>query len=60
MRYGIFGDVDLQRIDAGIAACHFEATASALKLPGGWTDDPPAGIALPDRTEYVLTWSAST
>ncbi len=58
--YGVFGDVDLQRIDAGIAACHFEAAAGALELPGGWTDDPPAGIELPDRTEYVLTWNAAT
>lgn len=58
--YGIFGDVDLQRIDAGIAACHFEAAAGALDLPGGWTDDPPAGMDLPDRTEYVQTWKAST
>ena len=58
--YGIFGDVDLQRIDAGIAACHFQAAASALELPGGWADDPPAGMDLPDRTEYVLTWNTSS
>jgi nitroreductase len=47
---------DLQRIDLGIAMCHFELTARELGLPGGWSvDEPP--IQKPDRmTEYVISW----
>ena len=58
--YGLLGDVDLQRIDAGIAACHFQLAARALQLPGHWKDEEPAGIPLPERTEYVLTWVSAT
>jgi nitroreductase len=54
--YGLLGDVDLQRIDAGIATCHFQLAAKALQLPGTWKHEEPAGISLPERTEYVLTW----
>lgn len=48
--------VDIQKVDLGIALCHFELTARKLQLPGHWqTTDPD--IKLPDRTEYILSWT---
>jgi hypothetical protein len=48
---------DLQRVDIGIAMCHFELTARELGLNGKWltrvvdTDIPK------DEVEYVVSWS---
>jgi nitroreductase len=49
---------DLQRMDMGIAMCHWELSAAELGLPGKWVvEEPP--IARPDkRTEYVVSWVA--
>lgn len=52
------GADDLQRVDMGIALCHFELAAAELGLPGRWIAVEPAGLSLPDRTEYCLTWNA--
>lgn len=47
---------DMQRLDAGIAMCHFEVTARALSLEGAWTVEAP-GIERPDAlTEYIASW----
>jgi hypothetical protein len=47
---------DIQRIDMGIAMCHFELTASEAGLRGKWAVDPPA-VAPPDQaTEYIVSW----
>ena len=52
----IFGLPDLQRVDMGIAMCHFALTARKMGLSGGWVIADP-GIEKPDRlTEYVVTW----
>ncbi len=49
---------DLQRVDLGIAMCHFELVAREHGLPGSWVVSDP-NIPLPDRdTEYVVTWVA--
>ena len=49
---------DLQRVDMGIAMCHFELTARELGLSGRWTLDDP-GLETPnDLTEYTATWVA--
>ncbi len=49
--------VDLQRVDLGIALCHFELTASEMGLPGAWQVRDP-GIGKPDGlTEYVVSWA---
>ncbi len=54
----LLGIEDLQRVDAGIAMCHFELAARESGLPGRWTVDPPQ-LALPDHlTEYSATWKA--
>ena len=48
---------DLQRVDMGIAMCHFELTARELNLAGRWTVREP-DIAKPgDSTEYIVSWS---
>jgi nitroreductase len=51
--------VDLQRMDMGIAMCHFELTASELGLSGQWEEKAPSLSPLPDGTEYVRSWIAS-
>lgn len=55
--YGLlFGGIDLQRIDMGIAMCHFEQTAREQGLTGGWKISDPGISPLPPRTEYVVSW----
>ena len=48
---------DLQRVDMGIAMCHFELTARDLGLEGRWV---VAGeeVAGPGPAEYVVSWVA--
>ena len=51
-----FGVEDLQRVDSGIAMCHFELAAREHGLAGTWVVSPPS-IPLPDSlTEYSATW----
>jgi len=47
---------DLQRVDMGIACCHFELAARALGLAGKWERLAPPALELPARTTYVATW----
>jgi hypothetical protein len=47
---------DMQRLDAGIAMCHFELTANELGLAGEWQINEPA-IEKPDEMiEYIASW----
>src|SRR5512133_1185024 len=47
---------DLQRVDLGIAMCHFELTARELGLTGQWVIQEPK-IEKPDAlTEYTVSW----
>jgi nitroreductase len=48
---------DIQRIDMGIAMCHFELAARALGLQGGWLEREPAIEKPSDLTEYCISWS---
>ncbi len=49
---------DLQRVDLGIAMCHFELVAREYDAAGSWGVRDP-GIPLPGQdTEYVVTWMA--
>jgi nitroreductase len=49
---------DMQRIDMGIAMCHFALTAEELGLRGRWVAQEPA-IEKPDTlTEYIASWQA--
>ena len=47
--------VDLQRIDMGIALCHFALVAREVGLPGALAVSAPAGPLLAGA-EYVVTW----
>jgi hypothetical protein len=50
---------DLQRVDMGIAMCHFELTARELGLGGRWVVDDPC-IEKPDETsEYTTSWETA-
>ena len=47
---------DLQRVDLGIAMCHFELAAREAGLAGRWQVSDPA-LAVPDElTEYAVSW----
>ena len=56
LRRRLMGQADLQRIDVGIAMCHFELAAREAGLTGTWeTADP--GLPRPDDlTSYTATW----
>jgi hypothetical protein len=48
---------DMQRIDMGIAMCHWQLTAQAAGLPGSWKVSDP-DIVLPNQlTEYIVSWN---
>jgi len=48
---------DLQRVDMGIAMCHFQLTAAEAGLDGTWTKENPS-LSIPDATfSYLATWS---
>lgn len=47
---------DLQRVDMGIAMCHFELTAKELGLSGSWTEMDAWTNPLPKKCEYVVSW----
>lgn len=54
--FGVLRLADLQRVDIGIAMCHFEMTAGEFGLKGKWEVCDP-GLAVPDAgTEYIVTW----
>ncbi len=48
---------DLQRVDMGIAMCHFQLTAEEMGLKGEWSVADP-DIAKPSETvEYITSWA---
>jgi nitroreductase len=47
---------DLQRLDVGIAMCHFELTARELGLGGKWMASDPGLEPIDEKTLYVATW----
>ena len=49
---------DLQRVDLGIAMCHFALVARESGLDGRWVVDDP-GLDLPAGVEYTATWRAT-
>ena len=52
----LLGQADLQRVDMGIAMCHFELAAREAGASGTWEINDP-GIFLPDGlTSYNATW----
>lgn len=49
---------DLQRVDMGIAMCHFELSAREQGLAGQWQLAEPDISKPDDLTEYSVTWLA--
>jgi nitroreductase len=49
--------VDIQRIDMGIALCHFALSAKEVGLSGSFSVREPDMGKLPERTSYVATWN---
>ena len=47
---------DLQRVDLGIALCHFELAAREAGFSGDWVLDEPDIGPLPPGMEYTATW----
>jgi len=47
---------DLQRIDLGIAMCHFAVTAQELGLTGHWQINPPELPVQAGQAEYIASW----
>jgi hypothetical protein len=50
---------DLQRVDLGIAMCHFELTARELGLRGAWAFSNPGLAPVDERTLYIATWEGT-
>lgn len=46
---------DIQRIDMGIAMCHFELTAKELGIKGTWKFIKPEAAAQ-QNSEYIISW----
>jgi hypothetical protein len=47
---------DIQRVDIGIAMCHFELTAREVGLRGAWVLRPPRIETADPLVEYAVTW----
>ena len=50
----LYGRVDLQRIDMGIAMCHFELSSREKGLSGAWEVMKPSLDM--GNAEYIVTW----
>ena len=50
---------DLQRLDAGIGACHFHLAAKERSLNGEFVNLPDPGIAAPENIKYLFSWIIS-
>jgi nitroreductase len=53
--FNILRLADLQRVDMGIAMCHFELTARSLGLHGHWIVEEPK-LEIAENTEYTVSW----
>jgi hypothetical protein len=47
---------DLQRVDMGIAMCHFELAARETGMAGRWVADQPLSETTPAGWEYTTSW----
>jgi hypothetical protein len=48
--------MDLQRIDMGIAMCHFELAAMDAGIQGSWKFQKPDTSLMSNDIEYVVSW----
>lgn len=54
----MFTVADMQRLDMGIAMCHFELAARELDLAGYWIADDPQLTQLDASFTYIVSWVA--
>lgn len=54
-----FMKADLQRVDIGIAMCHFALTAEEKGLTGVWRISDPHRKGMADKLNYTATWVGS-
>jgi hypothetical protein len=50
---------DLQRVDIGIAMCHFALTAKEPGIKGKWVVQEPAPQTPGEQTDHVVSWDGS-
>ena len=50
----VIRDIDIQKVDIGVAMAHFTAVAEELRMTGQWIHDRPR--YLPSGVEYMATW----
>lgn len=48
--------IDIQRVDMGIAACHFHLSALEKGLPGWFEKLPESEILASEQMQYVFSW----
>ena len=48
--------VDIQRIDIGIALCHFDLTCKKIGLSGEFIKNEPVIINKEDKFKYIISW----
>ncbi|MCJ7524068.1 MAG: nitroreductase family protein [Candidatus Aminicenantes bacterium] len=48
---------DLQRIDMGIAICHFQLAAAEAGLKGEWSENEPQVLGTPGHFEYIISYA---
>jgi nitroreductase len=54
----VLGIFDLQRVDMGIAMCHFDFTMKELGVQGDWDVKEPEIKQLEELTEYITSWKS--
>ena len=55
MIFNVLRLADLQRVDMGIAMCHFDLAVQEINLYGRWKATEPA-IVKPEAAEYIVSW----
>jgi len=53
------GIADMQRIDMGIAMCHFELAVQDAGLDGKWMEENPEATKPDALTSYFVTWKSA-
>lgn len=47
---------DIQRLDIGIAMCHFDLSARESGISGSWQVQAPSSVKLPQECDYIVSW----
>lgn len=54
--YGVGAGYEIQRVDMGIAVCHFELAAKVNGLSGTWEQVDLSGQEKRDDLSYIISW----